>query len=456
MRFAHHVRATLQQLCSARRPIFRGWYVVLGCLLLRLATLPGHTFGINAFVDHYVRDLDLSRADVSLTWMLGSLISASMVPFAGVAFDRFGASRMAAVVAPAFIAVLVAVSRAQTWLQLTACVAAMRFLGPECLILVSSAVVQLWFVRRRGRALAVLSLARLPSWMAPYFFASLIAACGSWRSAYIALAVLFGAMMLVALCLIRDRPQAVGLLPDGEAQGDNELAPVVDHQEESGEAPSAEARTADARGASAPPLAASSLRDVTRYAVFWSYALVLTAGSICFSGLNYHWSSLAASLGGELATLSPARTSRAFFIPLSFCQFSCQAAVSIALDRRSPSQRLSALGGLSALFALTTASVLLLRSEWGLAAYGVVYGCVGGSQEALMSVMMATAFGTEALGAITGAITGASMVAVGLGPVLFAQCLSATGSYALVIVASAAVYLAAAALMLVPCGRSGL
>ena len=53
-------------------PIFYGWWVVLGSVLLRLASAPGHSFGINAFVEHFVADLDLERTLISSMWLVAS------------------------------------------------------------------------------------------------------------------------------------------------------------------------------------------------------------------------------------------------------------------------------------------------------------------------------------------------------------------------------------------------
>ena len=138
---------------------FRGWLVVLGCAMVYECSGPGHTTGINAFVDDFIRDLGISRTSVSTTWFIASMASACSVPFAGWVFDRLGARRMIMLLAPTYVATLLSLSRVQSWAALTACVAGLRFLGPECCVLIATTTPQLWFVRHRGRANAVISVA---------------------------------------------------------------------------------------------------------------------------------------------------------------------------------------------------------------------------------------------------------------------------------------------------------
>ena len=85
----------------ARQPCFyTGWRVVLACFLVQMASAPGHTFGVNAFVDSWVADLSLTRMEVSTVWLLASVCSGLGVPFAGIALDRYGARWLITLVGP--------------------------------------------------------------------------------------------------------------------------------------------------------------------------------------------------------------------------------------------------------------------------------------------------------------------------------------------------------------------
>ena len=187
---------------SSRRS---GWLVLLGCFLVQLASSPGHTFGVNAFVDSWVDDLSLSRTRVSSVWLVASLCSAAAVPFAGMALDRFGARRLVAVAGPALILTIVQLSRARTAYHLAAGVALTRFLGPECMVLTAQTTTQRWFVRRRGLAMSILSLSFLILQSQPPAFSMLIAHVG-WRRAYLCIASVMTALLLLGMVLLPDLP----------------------------------------------------------------------------------------------------------------------------------------------------------------------------------------------------------------------------------------------------------
>ena len=65
------------------------------------------------------------------------------------------------------------------------CVFPSHFAGPECLPLISTATVNTWFVRGRGRAAAVLGTMRVFFYTEPVVMGLLIERLG-WRRTYVA------------------------------------------------------------------------------------------------------------------------------------------------------------------------------------------------------------------------------------------------------------------------------
>ncbi len=59
-----------------------------------LLSIPGQTMGVSVFTDYLIRDLDLSRNDLTSAYMIGTILSACVLPFAGCCFDRLGARVM--------------------------------------------------------------------------------------------------------------------------------------------------------------------------------------------------------------------------------------------------------------------------------------------------------------------------------------------------------------------------
>jgi len=448
---------------DARSPsLFYGWWVVLGCLMLVVTSSPCHSFGINVFVPRFIESLGVDSQSVSLTWLTASLTSAALVPTAGVALDRLGARKFVSLLAIPFVVNLLLLSRVTDWWSLTACVTLLRFIGAECFCLAASATVQRWFVRRRGRATALLSLSGIVLMEMPIFLSLLVDGIG-WRSSYQALAVALGIVLAGALLLIRAEPQAMGLLPDGDAPA----APSIVCKGQKGDGTSGGGdggggdfgggeggagggvSMGDSRTSHLPPLEASSLRAAAGHPLFWCLAALNLFNDIFWAGFNYHFLSVSASLGGALGESSELALARAYFAPLSVGLNGAQLGVGLVVIDRVPvasRARLTALVHLAAAFIMS--SSLFVRSEAALSAFGFVYGVAAGTRGACLAVVLSSLFGTRALGRIQAVQQGSLVLSTGIGPLLWALSDKYTGGYVAVITFAAAGLGAAALIML--------
>jgi MFS family permease len=95
---------------------------------------------------------------VSLVWVCALFTSASAMPFAGVALDRIGSRKLMCIVSPIYILFVCSMGLVNSWYTLAFCLAGLRFIGAECLVLIASVTPNKWFVRKRGKAAAYLSL----------------------------------------------------------------------------------------------------------------------------------------------------------------------------------------------------------------------------------------------------------------------------------------------------------
>jgi MFS family permease len=419
--------------------LFYGWVVVLGAGLIRIASAPGHTFGINMFVEHFISDIGVSRVGVSWVWLFASLFSGACVPLAGALLDWAGArATLRLVLAPYFI-VLLAMSVVQTPVQLGLLVAAMRFLGPECLSLTASVSVNLWFVKRRGAATALLSSFAVLLRGLPPIMGALIARLG-WRGAYRFLAFFLSANLVTGMLLIRDNPQRHGLLPDGGASeslganrgkrgsGYSRVAP-------SGEAAAIDEKpeTMTMRTSDAVSLDdikdGASLGDALRTPVFWAIAASNCVFGMFWSGFNYYvvdHLALVAGLDGDAAA-------RAIFFPLTLSITACSFATGVFwIDHLGTAQRVRQLG---AVCIILSGTMMLSDSITGAATaavWSVVYGAGVGAKDAFYQVLYADLFGSRALGKISGVATALGIASTGVGPLLFGWCRQATGTYTLI------------------------
>ena len=421
---------------------FYGWWVVFACLLLIVVSSPCHSFGINVFVPHFMEDIGIDSQSVSLTWAIASFISACLVPVAGGALDRFGARPLASALAVPFIGNLLLLSRVETFLGLTACVTLMRFIGAECFCLIASATVQRWFVRLRGRATSVLALSGIVLIQMPVFMTLLIDALG-WRKSYVALAIALGALLGVALLLIRSEPASMGLLPDGGVAEDAHESACNGGKSRGCDGGGGDGHCGGGSGSgcasSAPPLSSSTLRAASKHALFWCLASLNLFNDIFWAGFNYHYIATVRWFGGALRESSELTLTRVYFVPLSIGLNGAQIGAGMLFIDRVP---VSQIARLTAIVHAATAVVmmgsLLVRTEAALSAFAIVYGVVSGLRGACLSVVLSAIFGTRALGRIQGFHQGCSVLSTGTGPLMWAISLKYTGGYMAAIAFAAA------------------
>ena len=460
------------QCCSC----FRGWWVLLGCILIRLASAPGHSFGVVAFVDSFIESLSTDRLSISFAWLAASCTSTVLTPFAGAALDQLGVRLFGCAVAPLLFLSMCGLSSVTNTTQLALALSMVRFVGPECLSLASGVTYQRWFDRRRGRAAAVFGVSGIVLISLPALFSALIEAM-TWRPACQFLAVLLVGLLLLGTAMAHDTPQQVGLLPDGDRPSSSHDLKWCD-DDEAAAAAAAAARTAEReprtlkvadasetttvatsstsctttttttsqRGstetarcrprvngapmavAEPPPLPASTLRAAARQPLLWCLALTDTCFSLFWAGFNLTALDVVASRSNDLRELGAPQIARDLFLPMSVCQNGCKMLLSLlVIDRLSHRARALATAGSGVAVAGVAVLSLALRAEAHVVTWSVAYGLSTGVYMAFTEVIHASLFGTAALGRILGLQRAFATFSTGVGPILFASSVERLG-----------------------------
>jgi MFS family permease len=203
----------------ARDRIFYGWWVTVAfAVMVFLST--GVRFSVGPFLKPVVADLGTDRASYSLVIALSLLLYGVFMPFVGRLVERWGA-RLVAVLGTLVFAVALAGTGLVTRLwQLAIVYGVLAALGHSATgHVVGSAVISRWFIRRRATALSVLGAASMAgmSLLVPVVM-WLILTVG-WRAAYVVLGTASAVVLLpLALLVVRDSPESMGLTPDGVAR----------------------------------------------------------------------------------------------------------------------------------------------------------------------------------------------------------------------------------------------
>ncbi|MDE0597246.1 MAG: MFS transporter [Roseibacillus sp.] len=209
---------------GGQRPIFYGYAIVAAAFVLTLASGPGQSFAFSVFQPEILKDTGLSATSFSLIYALGSGFSAFLIFILGRCLDRFGARASLVVIAILLFVASLGMALATGFLSLLLALALLRAIGQGCLPTTASVLTSQWFVTRRGFALSLGTMGVVTAnAILPPIAHHLIGSIG-WRATYLWIGgVLSIAILLLTWLVIRNRPEDLGLHPDGAAEALPEL-----------------------------------------------------------------------------------------------------------------------------------------------------------------------------------------------------------------------------------------
>ncbi len=156
--------------------MYYGWVILAVGATGVVLSSPGQTYAFSPFLDHFIRDLGLSRSLVSTLYTMGTLAASFVLPFVGRRFDRHGARALITLISLLLGLACIYMSLVRTAVMLGIGFFLMRQLGQGSLTLVSKNVVNLWWVRKRGRMMGLMGvIGALFGGLFPYFINALIA-----------------------------------------------------------------------------------------------------------------------------------------------------------------------------------------------------------------------------------------------------------------------------------------
>lgn len=369
-------------------------------------TSPGQTFAVSIFIEQFIQELGISRSLVSTLYTAGTLVGSLALPIVGRQFDQRGARITMTVITLLFGLACVYMGFVQNAIMLGVGFVLIRMLGQGSLSMVSTNVINLWWVRHRGPILGISGtlMALIGVGGTPNLINWLIPQVG-WRVTYMLLgAVLLLLMTPLAWFFTRNRPEDHGLLPDGA------------------QSPQAQPGQATGIGTVAVPAAEENWTraEAIRTPIFWVFLLGLASVSMLGTGLMFHIVSIFAD-----NAMTPALAAAAY-VPLAFTTAITNLGSGFLVDR----VRLRVLMAI-ALFLqiLSLWMVSYLSNLWLALLFGVVLGATTGLQRTVSTVAWAKYYGRQNLGSITGITTTVTVAASALGPMPMGIARDLLGSY---------------------------
>jgi MFS family permease len=396
--------------------MFYGWLVVAGAFVSHLLSYGVITVAFGVFFPFMAEALHLGRGGLASVAAAARLVSAALSPLVGPLVDRRGprvVMALGVVSLAGGAAVLAAAGNA--WHVMLGYGVVMAFGSVALGELTGDTTVARWFVRRRGRAMAVATMGLSSAGIVlPVPVALLIERFG-WRVAWLILAAVVLALGAAATAVMRRRPEDFGMTPDGVAGTQVDGSPIAFVVE----------RSLGARAA-------------TRTPAFWLLVLSTNLAGLGFFGINLHLFSYITDRGVSPAVAATVVT---YLYTLHTVAKPLWGLIAERLHVRYCIATCYAGGALGIL-------LLLGGSMPWVVAFATVYGLTRGAQSFVTSLAWADYFGREAQGTIRGFASPFRHLSAAARPIVGGVLYDVTGDYRLAFACFAAAFVAGAAVAL--------
>ncbi len=258
-----------------RKPLFYGWYIAAAGAGTNCIVLGITQFGFGVFLEEFRTLYGWSMTAIALGFTIRTLEQGLFAPFAGYIADRVGPRRMGIVGV-----IIIALSLLIFWQAKTL---PLYYLASVTMALGQSVgganaftlAIMRWFTRRRGNAMSVITTGNGFGYLGTLGLSALLSVL-EFHQCFLVLALIVFATGVPLAMVIRDRPQELGLLPDGETPKPEAKTP----------APSPVAAAAAGAGATAAPNkvkqqadSGASVKEAVRSPSFYLLVAAMAAGS---------------------------------------------------------------------------------------------------------------------------------------------------------------------------------
>ncbi|MBT2710281.1 MFS transporter [Pseudomonas sp. ISL-84] len=384
-------------------PFYYGWMIVLISALGVFFSGPGQTYSISVFIDSYIHDFGWSRSQVSAVYSAATLASGLCMFFVGRFIDRHGQRKMAV-----FIGISLAL--ACFWNSIVTNTAMLfigffflRLLGQGSMTLIPNTLVPQWFITKRGKALSLMAVGGFSSSaIFPPFNAWLVNKWGwsfSWQFWGIALLVIF---VPLAYFLIRNKPEDIGLLPDGREK------PIP----KKGEPNDGYAETDLEEN--------WTLKEAMKTKAYWLLLFCVAIPALVNTGLTFHLISIFG-----IQDISPGIAALVLSL-MAIIGFPITLAAGFILDRVKVNYVLAGIFLGEIIFMLV---LLFVKNVTAAILFGVLWGISGGFERIALNYVWPSYFGRQFLGSIKGTAMTVMVIGSALGPLPFGFAYDFFGGY---------------------------
>ncbi|WP_238580715.1 MFS transporter [Streptomonospora alba] len=363
------------------------------CGIVLALSGPGQTAGMSVLIDHFIRDLDVSRSAVSTAYMIGTLCGAVALPWIGRAVDRFGVRPVLAVVALTFGSFLTLLSLVEGLVGLTVAFVGARAMGQGGMTLVATTAVAIAVTRKRGTAVGITTAVGTAGIsLVPVATERVITEIG-WRAAVFGEALVVWAVVLpIAIWGLRGVRGGKGGTGTQGADG----------------------------GGSGAAETAWPLRSIIRTSMFWLITGAVAASGLVTTAVFFHQVSVLGEQG-----LTPTQAA-ANFLPQTAAGLLASFGFSAATDRFSPKLLIM---GCMAMQAAALCMLPIVAPGVTAIVYGMALGAGAAGARSVEAAAFPYYYGTASLGTLRGLTQSVAVSSTAVAPLLLSLGHELAGSY---------------------------
>ena len=406
-------------------PFYYGWIVVGASSTVVFARMAPAITTLTVLIFPISHQLGWSRTLIAGSVSAGALASLVLSPVVGWAIDRFGARPVLVVSVLVLGVAMISLAWATAPLTFYLAFAAGRVVFHTSAPIGASTVAARWFIRKRGRAIGMIFLFGAIGGVVFTMVASLVVESHGLKATWIAM----GLVVLVfsvapSLLLVAERPEDIGLLPDGEPpdstdaeKGAGAIVPVGVPDSPATVLPRAQ-MTADTDS--------WTLGEAVRTKTFWLLIFMGFASFFVHTSIGVH-------MGAYFRDVGLGATSAALAVSLSWSVSAVGSLiwgwVTDRIDVRY------AYSGMFLFQAGSTLYLIFVGGTLGVFLASGLFGIVSAGTNVVPSVIYANYFGRSSLGRIRGLGEVGVLLGQATGPVIAGILFDLRGGYSTIFTA---------------------
>lgn len=406
-------------------PFYYGWIVVGASSTVVFARMAPAITTLTVLIFPISHELGWSRTLIAGSVSAGALASLVLSPVVGWAIDRFGARPVLVVSVLVLGVAMISLAWATAPLTFYLAFAAGRVVFHTSAPIGASTVAARWFIRKRGRAIGMIFLFGAIGGVVFTMVASLVVESHGLKATWIAM----GLVVLVfsvapSLLLVAERPEDIGLLPDGEPpdstdaeKGAGAIVPVGVPDSPATVLPRAQMTT---------DTDSWTLGEAVRTKTFWLLVFMGFASFFVHTSIGVH-------MGAYFRDVGLGATSAALAVSLSWSVSAVGSLiwgwVTDRIDVRY------AYSGMFLFQAGSTLYLIFVGGTLGVFLASGLFGIVSAGSNVVPSVIYANYFGRSSLGRIRGLGEVGVLLGQATGPVIAGILFDLRGGYSTIFTA---------------------